>query len=47
MNQQIETLIIGGEQGGLATSYYLAQQGREHIILDAAGAPAEAWRHDR
>ncbi|MFN8384649.1 MAG: NAD(P)-binding domain-containing protein [Anaerolineales bacterium] len=43
----IETIIIGGGQAGLATSYHLKQAGREHIIFDAAEKPAHAWRTDR
>jgi cation diffusion facilitator CzcD-associated flavoprotein CzcO len=34
MNQKIETIIIGGGQAGLATSYYLTRNGREHIVLE-------------
>jgi len=47
MSEHIETIIIGGGQGGLSTSYYLTRQGREHIVLDAAEAAAQPWRHDR
>ena len=36
--------VIGGGQAGLAIGYHLAQQGRDFTILDAAGAPAAAWR---
>jgi putative flavoprotein involved in K+ transport len=44
---KIETIIVGGGQAGLATSYHLKQLGREHIIFDAADKPAHAWRNDR
>jgi putative flavoprotein involved in K+ transport len=47
MTKKIETVIIGGGQGGLATSYFLTLQGREHIVLEAANKPAHAWRNDR
>jgi putative flavoprotein involved in K+ transport len=47
MIQSIETLIIGGGQAGLATSYHLKQRGSEHLILEAAAQPAHAWRDDR
>lgn len=43
-NLQIETLIIGGGQAGLATSYWLKQHGREHIVLEKAAKPGYAWR---
>ncbi len=45
--EKIETIIIGGGQAGLATSYHLKQLGREHIVFDAAENPAHAWRNDR
>lgn len=41
---QIETIIIGGGQAGLATSYWLTQHGREHLVLDKAERPGHAWR---
>ncbi len=47
MNEGIETIIIGGGQAGLATSYYLSQAGREHLILEASSRPAHAWREGR
>ncbi len=47
MDQQIDTLIVGGGQGGLALSYYLTQAGREHMVLEKAAQPAEAWRNHR
>ena len=39
-----EVIVIGGGQAGLAIGYFLAQQGRRFTILDAAHAPAAAWR---
>lgn len=45
--ESIETVIIGGGQAGLATSYHLKQLGREHIIFEAADIPAHVWRDDR
>ena len=44
---EIETLIIGGGQGGLSVSYFLKQAGREHLVLEAATQVANAWRNDR
>ena len=46
MSEQIETVIIGGGQAGLALSYYLTQQGRAHVILER-GRVAETWRSQR
>ena len=45
MTEQIDTIIIGGGQGGLSTSYQLMQQGREHVVLEQAEQVAEAWRN--
>ena len=47
MNEKIDTIIIGGGQAGLATSYYLKQQGREHVVLEQAAQAGNAWRNDR
>lgn len=47
MTHKTDTIIIGGGQAGLATSYWLTQHGREHIILEQAAQAANAWRNDR
>ena len=39
-----EVIVIGGGQAGLAIGHFLAQQGRDFTILDAAEHPAAAWR---
>jgi putative flavoprotein involved in K+ transport len=44
--EQIETVIIGGGQAGLAMSYYLGRFGREHIILERQRV-AQRWRSER
>jgi len=46
MTQQIDVVIIGGGQAGLALSYYLTQQGRTHVVLER-GRVAETWRSQR
>lgn len=43
MNEDLDTIIVGGGQGGLATSYYLKQQGIEHVVLEQADHVANAW----
>jgi putative flavoprotein involved in K+ transport len=43
----METVIVGGGQAGLALSYYLKQEGREHVVLERAPAVANAWRNQR
>src|SRR6516165_6945010 len=45
--RQIDTVIVGGGQAGLAMSYYLKQKGREHVVLERAPAVANAWRNER
>lgn len=41
---RINTIIVGGGQAGLATSYWLKQNGREHLVLERADRPGHAWR---
>jgi putative flavoprotein involved in K+ transport len=45
--EKIETIIVGGGQAGLATSYHLKQLGREHVVFEAAEKAGNAWRNDR
>lgn len=45
--ERIETVIVGGGQAGLATSYYLKQYEREHVVLEGAAQAANAWRNGR
>jgi len=39
-----EVVVVGGGQAGLAVGSFLARQGRRFVILEAADAPAAAWR---
>jgi putative flavoprotein involved in K+ transport len=39
-----DVIVIGGGQAGLAIGYHLARAGLQFTILDAADAPAAAWR---
>jgi putative flavoprotein involved in K+ transport len=39
-----EVIVVGAGQAGLAIGYFLKQQGRDFTILEAADAPAAAWR---
>jgi putative flavoprotein involved in K+ transport len=43
---RIDTLVIGGGQSGLATSYYLAKAGVEHLVVDRRDRLGGGW-HDR
>ena len=42
--EQIETVIIGAGQAGLATGYHLKRRGRPFLILDANVAVGDNWR---
>jgi putative flavoprotein involved in K+ transport len=46
MTEEVEVMIIGGGQAGLALSYYLTQQGRTHLVLEQ-GRVGESWRSQR
>jgi putative flavoprotein involved in K+ transport len=39
-----DVVVVGGGQAGLAVGYFLAQQGTDFTILEAAEEPAAAWR---
>ncbi len=41
---EVDTVIVGGGQAGLALGYWLAREGREFAILDGNARPGEAWR---
>ena len=47
MLHRIDTVVVGGGQAGLAISYYLSQEGRDHVVLERAPAVAHAWRNQR
>jgi putative flavoprotein involved in K+ transport len=44
MPDRREVVVVGAGQAGLAIGYFLAQQGRDFTILEAAEQPAAAWR---
>jgi putative flavoprotein involved in K+ transport len=46
MNTEVDTLVIGGGQAGLATSYWLKQAGIEHLVLERRSELGGGW-HDR
>jgi putative flavoprotein involved in K+ transport len=46
MAERVDTVVIGAGQAGLATSYFLTQHGREHVVLER-GRVGEAWRSAR
>jgi putative flavoprotein involved in K+ transport len=44
VNEPREVVVVGGGQAGLAIGYFLALQGGDFTILEAAEEPAAAWR---
>jgi len=44
--EQIETVVVGAGQAGLALSYHLNRMGCEHVVLER-GCLAERWRSQR
>ena len=44
--KQADVVIVGGGQAGLAMSYCLTQQGRDHVVLEQDRI-AESWRSKR
>jgi putative flavoprotein involved in K+ transport len=45
--EHVDTVIVGGGQAGLATSYHLMQHGHEHVVLERAERAAPVWRNER
>ena len=39
-----DTVVIGGGQADLAIGYFLAQQDRDFVILDAGSRVGDVWR---
>ena len=46
MTRSVDTVVIGAGQAGLAASFYLTQQGRDHVVLEKSRV-AESWRSGR
>jgi putative flavoprotein involved in K+ transport len=42
--ERFDTIVVGGGQAGLAVGYYLAEQGRKFVILDAGERVGDTWR---
>jgi putative flavoprotein involved in K+ transport len=43
MKQFVDTIVVGGGQAGLSSSWHLKQAGREHLVLDR-GRIGDTWR---
>jgi putative flavoprotein involved in K+ transport len=46
MTENIDTIVVGGGQAGLAISQSLSRRGREHVIIERSRV-AERWRSER
>jgi putative flavoprotein involved in K+ transport len=44
ITERHDVVVVGGGQAGLAIGYFLAQQGRDFVILEAAEEVGAAWR---
>ncbi len=44
MTERFDTVVVGAGQAGLAIGYYLAEQGRDFVILDADSEVGGTWR---
>jgi putative flavoprotein involved in K+ transport len=44
--ESVDTVVVGAGQAGLATSYFLTQHDRPHVVLER-GRVGERWRSER
>ena len=44
MDAEVDTLVVGGGQAGLAMSYWLGRAGVAHQVLDRRAALGGAWQ---
>jgi putative flavoprotein involved in K+ transport len=42
--EQVETIVIGAGQAGLAVGYHLTRRGRDFLIVDGADRVGDSWR---
>jgi cation diffusion facilitator CzcD-associated flavoprotein CzcO len=47
MTTTINTIIVGGGQAGLSVSHFLKELSVDHVVLEQASLPGEAWRNHR
>jgi putative flavoprotein involved in K+ transport len=43
----VNAVVVGGGQAGLSVSHYLKQLSVDHVVLEQADKPGEAWRNHR
>ena len=47
MTTRMNTVVVGGGQAGLSVSHYLTKQAVDHVVLEQADQPGDAWRNHR
>jgi putative flavoprotein involved in K+ transport len=47
MTPIVNTVVVGGGQAGFAVSHYLTDHAINHVVLEQADRPADAWRNRR
>src|SRR6516225_3867829 len=47
MTKIVNTAVVGGGQAGLTVSHYLRRLSVDHVVLEQADRPGEAWRNHR
>ena len=45
MTNIVNTAVVGGGQAGLTISHYLRRLSVDHVVLEQADRPGEAWRN--
>ncbi|MFE7756809.1 ArsO family NAD(P)H-dependent flavin-containing monooxygenase [Streptomyces sp. NPDC057418] len=45
MSRNVDVVVIGGGQAGLAAGYHLRRLGLDFVVLDAQATPGGAWQH--
>lgn len=43
--RDVDVVVIGGGQAGLAAGYHLRRRGLDFVVLDAQASPGGAWQH--
>jgi len=47
MTTRVNTVVVGGGQAGLSVSHCLSEHAVDHVVLEQADLPADAWRSHR